>query len=250
MNNNKYINKLNIINSQIESLSPNTTGNELIYSSYLNYFNVLNDLIDEIINDITMCGVKVNLLFDIINNPIVISSLKFISKHNKSKVFSDINPKSANIKAFTGMLDAYILSERDSSCLEKIISMMKNNIFLSKITNKEFIINYTDVIKNIYSGALETGLTNICEIFASSIAPSTEMSSILANLLTYLSATLELPDVYVYSKKMILDLSMINHDYKTAYEVIRDLDDMHYNNTDLKYYRALIKQKNKNPTQH
>ena len=62
-------------------------------------------------------------------------------------------------------------------------------------------------------------------------------------MLTYLSAALELPDVYLYSKKLNLDLSIMKKDYFGASGIIKDLEYMNYHTSDMKYYKALIKQK-------
>ena len=61
-----------------------------------------------------------------------------------------------------------------------------------------------------------------------------------------ISAALELPDVYIYSKEMLLELSMLKRDYVKATEVITDLEDMNYVSSSLKYYKALIRQKKPN----
>ena len=122
---------------------------------------------------------------------------------------------------------------------------MHQNIFLKKITDSNFVLTYPDLLKQIYSNKLELALINICETLANT-TQTVETNLILANLLTYLSAALELPDVYVYSKKMLLELSMIDHDYIQASQVITDLEDMNYANSDVKYYKALIRQKQPN----
>ena len=242
----KYLEKLKEINLSLniqlnQPIQQNSTQNIL----YLNYFHLLEDLITEIIKDESTTGIKINLLYDIINNKTPITVLSFITAHKKSSIFANININALYSKTFNAMIDAYSYFERDIICFNKLKDMMKKSIYLKKVTDSDFILNYTDLLKQIYSNNLEAALITICEALANT-NESVETNFTLANLLTYISAALELPDVYVYSKKMLLELSMIKQDYIKASEVITDLEDMNYANSDVKYYKALIRQKQPN----
>ena len=242
----KYFNKLKEINLSFNlQLSQPIDNNINQKSLYLNYFNLLNDLITSIISDKNTEGIKINLLSDVIHEKTAFNTLRFISSHLKSDTFKDISLRNFNIKIFNAMLDAYTSSERDIICFNNLREMMSKSIFLKKITDSSFILSYPELLKDIYSDNLESALSTICETISSS-NQSVEMNFILTNLLTYISAALELPDVYVFSKKMLLELSMIKHDYIKASEVITDLEDMNYANSDVKYYKALIRQKQPN----
>ena len=141
------------------------------------------------------------------------------------------------------MLDAYSICERDSKSLEKLLDVMHHNIYLYDLNSTEFILTYPELLKKIYKSDLEGALKDVCEVLGSGINYSVEITSALAKLLTYLSAALELPDVYLYSKKLNLDLSIMKKDYFVASGIIKDLEYMNYNTNDMKYYKALIRQK-------
>jgi len=242
----KYIDKLKEINLSFniqlnQPINQNSTHNIL----YLNYFRLFDDLINEVISDNNTAGIKINLLYDLLNEKTSTTVLSFISVHKKSSIFSNIDLENFHTKVFNEMLDAYLAFERDIICFNKLKDTMHQNIFLKKITDSNFVLTYPDLLKQIYSNKLELALINICETLANT-TQTVETNLILANLLTYLSAALELPDVYVYSKKMLLELSMIDHDYIQASQVITDLEDMNYANSDVKYYKALIRQKQPN----
>jgi len=242
----KYLGKLKEINLSFniqlnQPINTNSTQNIL----YLNYFKLLDDLVNEIISDEYTNGIKINLLYDITNEKTASTVLRFINMHQKSSMFTTINLQKFNIKIFNTMLEAYSCFERDILCFNKLKDTMKKNIFLKKVSDSEFILNNIELIKDIYANNLEKALITICETLANT-NQSVDTNFTLANLLTYISASLELPDVYVYSKKMLLELSMIKHDYIKASEVITDLEDMNYANSDVKYYKALIRQKQPN----
>jgi hypothetical protein len=141
------------------------------------------------------------------------------------------------------MLDAYTICERDSESLNMLMDVMHHNIYLYDLNNVEFLLEYPNVLKSIYKNDLESALKEICSILGTENILSVELNSDLAKLLTYLSAALELPDVYVYSKKLNLDLSIIKKEYFVASGIIKDLEYMQYKNPDINYYKALIKQK-------
>lgn len=242
----KYINKLSAINM---SLNPSTTDYEQVRFVYTNYYNLLSDLIDEISNDIYTLGLRINLLTDILKTEKTNFSISFISKFFKQTKECKVSIKKLYAKIFSIMIDAYIDSERDILCFNNIRFMMKKNIFLRSITNRDFILNYPEILKEIYNDELNSALTHICEQLAST-TKDIESSFLLTKVLVNLSAALELPQVYIYSKKMLLDMSMAKHDYAQAKIEIRDFDDMHYTNQEIKYYKALLKQKEPNNILH
>lgn len=236
MNSNKYLNRLLILNSELDLANT---------ESISNYFNSIIDIVDEIEKTDFVYGSKIDLLANIIKNPIVVSTSKLTGKTKGEK--NQLLPivKKLEAKTFSAMLDLYTTIESDSASFDNLVYLMKKNMFLSKITDKNFVLTYPNILKNIYEGELGTALTTICETFASKVPPPLSSSFILNNLLTYLAAALELPDVYLYAKKMGLELAVLKHDYSEARNIVNDLEDMHYSNSDLKYYKALIKQKDK-----
>lgn len=236
MSSNKYLNRLLVLNSELDTANT---------ESISNYFYSLIDMVNEIGKDDFVYGSKIDLLANIIKNPTVISASKLTgkTKSEKNKLVPII--KDLETKVFSIMLNSYTIFERDSASFDNLVYLMRKNIFLSKITDKDFVLTYPTIIKNIYEGSLDTALKSICETFTEPLSPSLNNSVILNNLLTYLSAALELPDVYLYAKKMGLELAVLKHDYSEAHNIVNDLEDMHYSNNDLKYYKALIKQKNK-----
>lgn len=242
----KYIEKLKEINLSFNiQLNQPSTINSTQNILYLNYFNLLDDLINEIISDINTTGIKINLLYDITNEKMASTVIRFISAHQKSALFGTINMNKFNEKIFNAMLDAYTRFERDIVCFSKLKDIMNKSIFLKKIDDTDFILTYPELLKDIYANNLNSALSTICETLSNS-TESVDTNFTLTNLLTYISAALELPDVYVFSKKMLLELSMIKHDYIKASEVITDLEDMNRSNSDVKYYKALIRQKQPN----
>ena len=79
---------------------------------------------------------------------------------------------------------------------------LKKDIFLRTINNRNFILTYPEILKEIYNEELNSALTHICEVLAS--APKDlDTSFILTKTLVNLSAALELPQVYIYSKKNV-----------------------------------------------
>ena len=147
------------------------------------------------------------------------------------------------------MIDAYIDSERDILCFKNLQHIMKRNIFLRNISNRDFILQYPNILKEIYDDELNSALTHICEVL-SSTSKDLELNFTLTKVLVNLSAALELPQVYIYSKKMLLEMSMLRHDYNQARIEIRDFEDMHYSTPEIKYYKALLKQKEPNNILH
>jgi hypothetical protein len=127
--------------------------------------------------------------------------------------------------------------------------MMRKNIFLRTVTNRDFILDHPEILKEIYNDELNSALTHICEVLASTTR-NLDSNYILTKILVNLSAALELPQVYVYSKKMLLEMSMLKHDYDQAKIEIRDFDEMHYTAPEIKYYKALLKQKEPNNILH
>ncbi|MBE5812621.1 MAG: hypothetical protein E7314_03100 [Clostridiales bacterium] len=243
----KYINKLSIINMSLNVQS--TSISEQLTLAYSNYYNLLSDLIDEIGNDITTLGLRINLLADILKNEKTNYSISFISKFFKQTKDTKLSIKKLYSKIFSIMIDAYLDSERDILCFNNLQFIMKKNIFLRNITNREIILSYSEILKEIYNEELNSALTHICEVLAS--APKDlDTNFILTKILVNLSAALELPQVYIYSKKMLLEMSMLKHDYNQARIEIRDFEDMHYSTPELKYYKALLKQKEPNNILH
>lgn len=242
----KYINKLDIINM---SLDINTSELNAVSFAYTNYYNLLSDLIDEITNDIYTLGLRINLITDILKNEKTNYSISFISKFFKQEKNSKTNIKQLYSKIFSTMIDAYIDSERDILCFNNLQLMLKKNIFLRNIVNRDLLLNYPTILKEIYNDELNSALTHICETLATA-QKDLETNFILTKILVNLSAALELPQVYIYSKKMLLEMSILKHDYNQARIEIRDFEDMHYTNSEIKYYKALLKQKEPNNILH
>ena len=242
----KYINKLGLINMSLTLSSSDTNQVTLAYS---NYYNLLSDLIAEITDDIYTLGLRINLLTDILKNEKTNYNISFISKFFKQNKDSKVNIKKLYAKIFTTMIDAYIDSERDILCFNNLQFIMKKNMFLRTINNRNFILNHPEILKEIYNEELNSALTHICEQLAHSNG-DIENNFILTKILTNLSAALELPQVYIYSKKMLLEMSMLKHDYAQARIEIRDFEDMHYSTSEIKYYKALLKQKEPNNILH
>lgn len=243
----KYMNKLSLINlslnMQMDSPQRQTS---FIYS---NYYSLLSDLIDEIADDIHTLGLRINLIADILKNEKTNYNISFISKFFKQDKDSNTSIKKLYSKIFSIMIDAYIDSERDILCFNNLQFIMKKNIFLRKISERNFILDYPEILKEIYNDELNSALTHICENLAK---PSGNLDNnfTLTKILVNLSAALELPQVYIYSKKMLLEMSMLKHDYDQARIEIRDFDDMKYNTPEIKYYKALLKQKEPNNILH
>ena len=243
----KYINKLSLINMSLDI--QNTTPLSQTTLAYSNYYNLLSDLIDEISNDINTLGMRINLITDMLKNEKTNYSISFISKFFKQEKGAELNIKALYSKIFSVMLDAYIDSERDIVCFNNLQLIMRKNIFWRTINNRDFILSYPDILKEIYNDELNSALTHICQCLTTPIS-DIEISFILTKTLVNLSAALELPQVYIYSKKMLLEISMLKHDYDQARIELRDFDDMHYTNTEIKYYKALLKQKEPNNILH
>jgi len=210
---------------------------------YLNAYNLILDFTDELTNSPLTLGQRITILYNIINDSTVTSALNYVSRNNFKKKFRNVNIEKFYSSIFSRMLDAYSICERDSESLNKLLDVMHHNIYLYDLNNPQFILDYPNILKKIYDNNLEDGLKAICEVLGSGINYSVEITSDLAKLLTYLSAALELPDVYLYSKKLNLDLSIMKKDYFVASGIIKDLEYMNYHTNDMKYYKALIKQK-------
>lgn len=210
---------------------------------YLNAYNLINDFTNEFASSLLSLGQRISALYNVINSKVTQRILNYISKNKRSTIFKNASTNKFYSNIFEKMLDAYVICERDSDSTEKLLDVMHHNIYLYDLNNTEFLLEYPQILKRIYKNDLENGLKDICSVLGSDTLPDVELSSELAKLLTYLSAALELPDVYVYSKKLNLDLSMIKKDYFVASGIINDLEYMQYKNPDIKYYKALIKQK-------
>lgn len=242
----KYINKLSLINMSLTTSAFDT--NQMTFT-YTNYYNLLSDLIDEIENDIYTLGLRINLITDILKNEKTNYSISFISKFFKQTKDCKVSIKKLYAKVFSIMIDAYINSERDILCFTNLQFIMRKNMFLRTISNREFILEYPEILKEIYNEELNSALTHICEELAS-CSKDLEVNFILTKILVNLSAALELPQVYIYSKKMLLEMSILKHDYNQAKIEIRDFDEMNYTNQEIKYYKALLKQKEPNNILH
>ena len=97
----KYIGKLKEINLSLNiQLNQPSSQNSTQNISYINYFSLLDDLINEIINDENTTGIKINLLYDIINEKTASIVLKYIGSHKKSAMFENINLLEFNSKIF------------------------------------------------------------------------------------------------------------------------------------------------------
>jgi len=238
-----YKSKLQIVQNMIKSgVAVCKTSDELDVV-YLNAYNLITDFIEELVSSPLTLGKRIPILYEIINSPISLDITRHISKNNFHDTFKDISSDKFFANIFNKMLDAYSICERDSESFEKLLDVMHHNIYLYDLNSKDFILNYPEILKKIYNNNLEGSLKDICEILGAGINYSVEITSCLAKLLTYLSAALELPDVYLYSKKLNLDLSIMKKDYFVASGIIKDLEYMNYKASDMKYYKALIKQK-------
>ena len=244
----KYINKLSLINMSL-NINLSTSNSNQVTFAYTNYYNLLSDLIDEISDDIHTLGLRINLITDILKNDKTNYSISFISKFFKQTKECKLNIKALYSKIFSIMIDAYIDSERDIVCFNNLQFMMKKNMFLRNISNKNFILDYHEILKEIYNDELNSALTHICEELTV-VSKNLETSFILTKILVNLSAALELPQVYIYSKKMLLEMSMLRHDYNQARIEIRDFEEMNYSTQEIKYYKALLKQKEPNNILH
>ncbi|MBP3283920.1 MAG: hypothetical protein J6M02_00275 [Clostridia bacterium] len=239
-----YEKKLEIIHQM--TIAANTSGISLKdkYTAYKNAYALLTDYIDEITSTPLSLGQRISLLHKIQISPVTQEILSYISKNIKAKTFSKISVNNFYSSIFEKMLDAYLICERDTESYSYLMDVMHHNIYLSDLNSVEIILNYPSILKNIYRNNLSAALKDICKVLSSNnTLLSLEVNSGLAKLLTYISAALELPDVYLYSKKLNLDLSILQKDYFTASGLIKDLEYMHYNSNDMKYYKALIKQK-------
>lgn len=218
-------------------------NNDDLNAVYLNAYNLVNDFISELTGSPLTLGQRIPTLYKIINSKVTQKILTYISINQLSSTFKKISSNDFYGNIFSKMLDAYNICERDSESLNMLLDVMHHNIYLYDLNNVEFLIEYPNVLKSIYKNDLETALKEICAILGTETILSVELNSDLAKLLTYLSAALELPDVYVYSKKLNLDLSIIKKEYFVASGIIKDLEYMQYKNPDINYYKALIKQK-------
>lgn len=239
----KYINKLSLINLSL-NIQTDSPLNQVSFA-YTNYYKLLSDLIDEISNDIYTTGIRINLLNDILINEKTNYYINFIAKFFKQEKNSPTYVKALYNKIFSIMLAAYKDSERDAISYQNLQLIMKKNIFLRTIKNKELILKYSEILKEIYSDELSSALTHICQELASN-TNDLELNFSLTKILVNLAAALELPQVYIYSKKMLLDMSMQKQDYDQARIEIRDFEDMNHSTPEIKYYKALLKQKEPN----
>lgn len=238
-----YKSKLQIVQHMINSgVNATQTADELD-EVYLNAYNLITDFIDEFANSPLTLGQRIPILYKIINNSTSLEVTRHISRNNFHPTFKDVSTDKFFGNIFNKMLDAYSICERDSESFNKLLDVMHHNIYLYDLNSAEFVLQYPEMLKKIYNNNLEDALKDICGILGSGITYSVEITSCLAKLLTYLSAALELPDVYLYSKKLNLDLSIMKKDYFVASGIIKDLEYMNYKTNDMKYYKALIKQK-------
>lgn len=235
--------KLQIVKHMVNNGISISKTNDELDEVYLNAYNLIVDFTNELTNSPLTLGQRITILYKIINDGITTSIIGYISKNNYKKVFKNVNSDKFYAGIFSKMLDAYSICERDSESLNKLLDVMHHNIYLYDLNSTEFILTYPELLKKIYKSDLEGALKDVCEVLGSGINYSVEITSALAKLLTYLSAALELPDVYLYSKKLNLDLSIMKKDYFVASGIIKDLEYMNYNTNDMKYYKALIRQK-------
>lgn len=240
-----YSEKLKTIQQMVNVANMPNVALKDKYTAYQNAFALLTDYVDEIASTPLTLGQRISLLHKIQNSSVTQNVLNYISKNMKSKSFSRISVNNFHSSIFEKMLDAYLICEKDSESFGYLIDVMHRNIYLSDLNNPEIIADYPTILKNIYRNNLSAALKDICKILSSNnTLLSLEVNTGLAKLLTYISAALELPDVYLYSKKLNLDLSILQKDYFTANSIINDLEYMNYKSNDMKYYKALIKQKN------
>jgi len=238
-----YKSKLQTVRQMLNSGMSVVKTSDEIDEVYLNAYNLINDFTDELTNSPLTLGQRITILYKIINDSVTASVLNHIAKNNYKKTFKNVNMDKFYSNIFSKMLDAYSICERDTESFNKLLDVMHHNIYLYDLNSPEFVLNYPEILKKIYNNDLEGGLKDVCEILGSGINYSVDVTSALAKLLTYLSAALELPDVYLYSKKLNLDLSIMKKDYFVASGIIKDLEYMNYHTSDMKYYKALIKQK-------
>jgi len=238
-----YKSKIQIVNQMIISGTNSSKTNSELDEVYKNAYNLIIDFTNELTDSPLTLGQRITILYKIINDSTVVSVMRYISRNNFKKIFKTINSTIFYSNIFDKMLDAYSICERDSESLNKLLDVMHHNIYLYDLSSAEFILNYPEILKKVYKDDLEGALKDVCEVLGSGVTYSVEVTSSLAQLLTYLSAALELPDVYLYSKKLNLDLSIMKKDYFVASGIIKDLEYMNYHTSDMKYYKALIKQK-------
>lgn len=210
---------------------------------YYNVYNLINDFVEEFNSSPLTLGQRIETLYIIINYKVVQETIAYIFKHKHAALFKGLNANNLYLSVFSKMLDAYNICERDCDSQAKLFNVMHHNIYLYDLNSPTFLLEYPEILKEIYKNDLETALKSICSVLGNNSAPSVELNCELVKLLTYLSAALELPDVYVYSKKLNLDLSIIKKDYFVASGLIKDLEYMQYKSPDIKYYKALIKQR-------
>ena len=238
-----YNSKLQIVNQMIMTGKTNAKSISETDEVYLNAYNLIIDFTNELTDSPLTLGQRIDILYGIINNKTTLEVLKYISKNLSHKAFKKVSSNKFYSEIFSKMIDAFLICERDSESFNKLADVMHHNIYLYDLNSIEFVLTYPEILKKIYDNDLEGALKDICETLGNGIDYSTDLTSCLAKLLTYLSAALELPDVYLYSKKLNLDLSIMNKDYFVASGIIKDLEYMNYNTSDMKYYKALIKQK-------
>lgn len=238
-----YTAKLQIVKNMLNSGASVTRNTPQLDEVYLNAYNLLLDFINEFSSSPLTLGKRIEILYKIVNDSTSLEITRYIAQNNYHEIFKDVSSDKFFATIFNKMIDAYSICERDEKSFNKLLDVMHHNIYLYDLNSKEFILKYPDMLKKIYNNNLEGALTDICKILGSGIDYSVEVTSCLAKLLTYLSAALELPDVYLYSKKLNLDLSIMKKDYFVASGIIKDLEYMNYKASDMKYYKALIKQK-------
>jgi len=239
-----YSKRLETINQMLNATELSGASLKDKYTAYKNAYDLLNDYVDEIAATPLSLGQRISILYNVQNSPVTQNILTYIAQNIKARSFAQVSINNFHASIFEKMLDAFLICERDSESYSYLMDIMHHNIYLSDLNSTEIILNYPTVLKNIYKNNLSAAVKDICKIFSSGSALlSLEVHSNLAKLLTYTSAALELPDVYLYSKKLNLDLSILQKDYFAASGLIKDLEYMHYTSNDMKYYKALIKQK-------
>lgn len=238
-----YNSKIQIVSNMISSGKSIAKNNNELDDIYINAYNLIKDFINEIALSPLTLGQRIMMLYKIVNSSACSETIGYISKNSFKRKFKGNNTDAFYARVFDIMLNAYLICERDSESLNKLLDVMHHNIYLYDVNSSEFILTYPEILKKIYSNDLEGALKDICEILGCGSSDSVENTSNLAKLLTYLSAALELPDVYLYSKKLNLDLCILKKEYFVASGIIKDLEYMNYNTSDMKYYKALIKQK-------
>ena len=126
MNSNKYLNRLLILNSELDLANT---------ESISNYFNSIIDIVDEIEKTDFVYGSKIDLLANIIKNPIVVSTSKLTGKTKGEK--NQLLPivKKLEAKTFSAMLDLYTTIESDSASFDNLVYLMKKNILNLPVQN-------------------------------------------------------------------------------------------------------------------